>query len=488
MCHGLYDASSKPESFRNFGQNIKYAKAAFAPSSVTELEEHLAASMHDKHACFMPVGAMHSWGQVVAPERDCERVSLEKLKSFVIDSCRRTLTVEAGVRFKEVLPILQSKRLALSNYGAIMEQTFVGAVMTSTHGSGQTPSLANMVSELKVLPASGRGPKVLKPGRDAEAAGWLNALGGLGFVVKLQFDLVDDYNLDVTQRRDLSRDELGDLMLHQVSRAGQAGSKSFSWIIYSSEKTNVFERRVKIDAPASHRDFPITPIVDPLLQLFSQSYTPQKLLGYPLAKFFFHLTRTLSSIGVLAPGVYQGTSFLPNTHHDENPHVEMELFIPPEDLSTLLQVFDDKLRDCKECSYFHVYYLIIRSIMPDQTPIWMSPFQKSGPRISVSFLTYLKLDGTSVPEEKLSPFTMFCGHVLTELVCNLNMRVRYHRGKYIAPAWVGALELEEDFKDSWKKYLMLQNAEDPGRRVHSQYLQLYGERMASKYRACPQAK
>mmetsp|Transcript_125251 Transcript_125251/g.400356 ORF Transcript_125251/g.400356 Transcript_125251/m.400356 type:complete len:180 (-) Transcript_125251:1294-1833(-) len=70
MCHGLYDASSKPESFRNFGQNIKYAKAAFAPSSVTELVEHLAASMHDKHACFMPVGAMHSWGQVVAPERE----------------------------------------------------------------------------------------------------------------------------------------------------------------------------------------------------------------------------------------------------------------------------------------------------------------------------------------------------------------------------------------------------------------------------------
>jgi len=392
------------------------------------------------------------------------------------------------VRFKEVLPTLQSKGLALSNYGAIMEQTFVGAVMTSTHGSGQTPSLANMVSELKVLPASGRGPKVLKPGRDVEAAGWLNALGGLGFVVKMQFDLVDDYNLDVTQSRDLSREEIGGLMLHQVARAGQAGSKSFSWIIYSSEKSNVFERRVKIDAPATARDLPFAPIFDPLLQLFSQSYTPQKFLGYPLANFVHQLLRTPSPIGFWAPGVHDGTSYLPNTHHDENPHVEMELLIPPEDLSTLLQVFDDKLRDCKECGYFHVYFLVIRSIMLDEKPIWMSPFQKSGPRISVSFFTYLKLDGTSMPEEKLSPFTKFCGHVLTELVCNLNMRVRYHRGKYIAPAWVGALELEEDFKDSWKKYLMLQAAEDPRRRVHSQYLQLYGERMASKYRACPQAK
>mmetsp|Transcript_167141 Transcript_167141/g.536836 ORF Transcript_167141/g.536836 Transcript_167141/m.536836 type:complete len:107 (-) Transcript_167141:153-473(-) len=60
------------------------------------------------------------------------------------------------------------------------------------------------------------------------------------------------------------------------------------------------------------------------------------------------------------------------------------------------------------------------------------------------FGTFLKLDAAGSPEEKLSPFTKFGDKMLTELVCSRGMDVRYHRGKYISPKWIGAWELEKD--------------------------------------------
>mmetsp|Transcript_167141 Transcript_167141/g.536837 ORF Transcript_167141/g.536837 Transcript_167141/m.536837 type:complete len:103 (-) Transcript_167141:970-1278(-) len=65
---------------------------------------------------------------------------MANLQTFTIDTCGNILTVQAGVRFKDVLPELQSRGLGLKNYPAIVEQTLVGAIMTSTLGSGQDPS------------------------------------------------------------------------------------------------------------------------------------------------------------------------------------------------------------------------------------------------------------------------------------------------------------------------------------------------------------
>mmetsp|Transcript_167141 Transcript_167141/g.536832 ORF Transcript_167141/g.536832 Transcript_167141/m.536832 type:complete len:204 (-) Transcript_167141:350-961(-) len=199
----------------------------------------------------------------------------------------------------------------------------------------------------------------------------------------MKIRLVPAFNVRSSFTRDLSREALGSLMKNQVMYAAQEGREEFSWILYSSEDLSVFESRVAVDAPVDSQDTPPT-FVDTLLQPVSQSYTQQKFIVYPLANFAMWATRRLASSGIFAPGIYQASSYLPGTQQEATPYVAMELFVRPDDLTSLLQVFDDELRDCKECGYFHVYYLIIRSIMPDEVPIWMSPFQEAGPRISVS--------------------------------------------------------------------------------------------------------
>jgi len=50
--------ASQPRS--NFGQNIEYSRSAFVPRSVKDLEEYVAASMHHKDKCFLPVNTLHS--------------------------------------------------------------------------------------------------------------------------------------------------------------------------------------------------------------------------------------------------------------------------------------------------------------------------------------------------------------------------------------------------------------------------------------------
>lgn len=467
---------ANPDSLdSNFGDNVRYKEAFFLPGSLQELKQRLQSGR-----CFVPVGARHSWGQGVAPAGDsCEPVALEKMRGFSIDTCENTLTVEAGVRFKDVIPALQSRNLSLVNFGAVNVQTVVGAVMTSTHGSGQTPSVANSVIELKVIPASGDSVKVLTPGHDEEAKGWLNALGGLGFVVELKLALVPAFNFSMEYVFKSTHQELQALFQEQIGQAGTT-PLDYSWAIYASESANTFEKRIKVDEPATGPIHPTTPIVDPILKVFSQSYFFQWFKGYPLCRSIIGIQQ---AFGLLPRQVHVATQALPGTAHEAHKHVELELFLQPEDLAQFLDVFQGKLRDCKQCEYFHVYPMVFRLIMPDSSKIWMSPF-KDGPRISVSLFTYLELHNRD-PAEALEPFTMFCDRVLHELLCNLNMSVTYHRGKYMHPEWIGAAELEEAYTEDWQHFKALRSQEDPASNVGSNYLETYSARMGAKYRACP---
>lgn len=57
-----------------------------------------------------------------------------------------TVTVEAGMRLKELNQHLDRHNLALSNLGSISEQSVGGAVATAIHGTGLTfGSFSSMV-------------------------------------------------------------------------------------------------------------------------------------------------------------------------------------------------------------------------------------------------------------------------------------------------------------------------------------------------------
>jgi FAD/FMN-containing dehydrogenase len=68
---------------------------------------------------------------------DGSLINLDKLDRIVsIDVERQRVTVQTGIRLKELNRILSKHGLGMRNLGSIGEQSIVGTISTATHGTG----------------------------------------------------------------------------------------------------------------------------------------------------------------------------------------------------------------------------------------------------------------------------------------------------------------------------------------------------------------
>jgi FAD-linked oxidoreductase len=142
-------------------------------------------------------GGRHSWSKFVLT--DGALLNLDSLnKILAIDPDTHQVTIQAGMRIKDLVNILQYAGLGLKNLGSIMEQSFAGAISTGTHGTGRTlGSLHTQVVGMKIVSGGG---KILEiSSDDSNYAEMLSAaqvsLGALGVVVELTLQCVPLYNV-----------------------------------------------------------------------------------------------------------------------------------------------------------------------------------------------------------------------------------------------------------------------------------------------------
>lgn len=102
------------------------------------------------------VGAGHSCSPIAAPDQ-AHLVSLRRYhRVLAVDRQARTVTVQAGIRLADLNTFLAAHGLALSNLGAIAEQSVAGAISTGTHGTGvRFGGLAEQVIGLTLVTAEG---------------------------------------------------------------------------------------------------------------------------------------------------------------------------------------------------------------------------------------------------------------------------------------------------------------------------------------------
>lgn len=153
------------------------------------------------------VGSGHSWSTLCATEDYC--LNLDRLARVVhIDHARCLVTVEAGIRLKDLCTHLLAQGLALINLGSILEQSIAGAVSTATHGSGISfGNLATQVVAMRLVLASG---EVLIIGPDQNAAllpAVRVSLGALGIVTQVTLRVVPAFYLH-EEREPLPFDEV----------------------------------------------------------------------------------------------------------------------------------------------------------------------------------------------------------------------------------------------------------------------------------------
>jgi xylitol oxidase len=172
---------------KNWAGNLTYSAArVLAPRTVDEAQELIAGSDRIR-----PLGTRHSFSRVADTEGTL--LSTQHLDRIVAVG-KRTVTVEAGVRYGELGRSLQEHGLAIINFASLPHISVGGAIATATHGSGaQNRSLAASVAALDLVHASGELTHLKRGDDDFDGA--VVGLGTLGLVARLTLDVVPEFEL-----------------------------------------------------------------------------------------------------------------------------------------------------------------------------------------------------------------------------------------------------------------------------------------------------
>lgn len=173
----------------NWAGNLTYSAARWhTPETVAQVQEIIRNSTK-----LRALGSRHSFNRIA--DTDADLVSMAKLNRVVaLDAARRTVTVEAGIKYGELCRVLEREGLALHNLASLPHISVAGACATATHGSGVgNGNLATPVSAMELVTADGQVVEYSRE-RDGETFnGMVVGLGALGIVTQLTLDLVPTF-------------------------------------------------------------------------------------------------------------------------------------------------------------------------------------------------------------------------------------------------------------------------------------------------------
>jgi FAD/FMN-containing dehydrogenase len=224
---------------RNFGGNVRFEpRRRVEPRSVEELQRIVRESRRVR-----AVGAAHSWSPAIVT--DDTLVSLDRMRGVIrVDARARRVTVQGGMRLRELNAVLDRHGLALANLGSIDSQSIAGAIATGTHGTGRAfPCLAAQVAALEFVDGTGRSV-ALERGQP-DFAGAVVGLGALGIVHAVTLEVVEAYRL-----HDVTRLEPFDEVIEDVHRCVASADHVKLWWLAPHEQVIVF-RYARTAQPAN---------------------------------------------------------------------------------------------------------------------------------------------------------------------------------------------------------------------------------------------
>jgi L-gulono-1,4-lactone dehydrogenase len=157
------------------------------------------------------VGAGHSFTAAAATAG--VRLELDNLAGLVrVDRDARQVTVQAGMRLRELNRVLAEHGLALANLGDIDTQTISGAISTGTHGTGaRLGCLSTFVTALTLVDGDGT-VHHCSATRDADVfAAARVGVGAVGVLTEVTLQCVDAFTLRAEERPEPLADVLAGL-------------------------------------------------------------------------------------------------------------------------------------------------------------------------------------------------------------------------------------------------------------------------------------
>src|SRR6266404_263696 len=184
----LFAWASK-KKLTNWAGNLEYSTDRLV--STNSLEQ--VQSYVKKQSKLKVLGSRHCFNNI-ADSTD-NFLSLKSMDNIAaLDPQAHTVTVDAGMTYGQLCPLLHSKGFALHNLASLPHISIAGACSTATHGSGEkNGNLATAVSGLEIVTAAG---EVVKLSRHRDGEAFLGAavgLGALGVIAKVTLDIQPTY-------------------------------------------------------------------------------------------------------------------------------------------------------------------------------------------------------------------------------------------------------------------------------------------------------
>jgi len=178
-------ATLTSEKLKNWAGNLEYSTGKVAyPETVEQAQAVVKQS--DK---LRALGTQHCFNKLA--DSPHQLLSAKKLNRILqLDADKKTVTVEAGVRYGTLGEYLQERGFALHNLASLPHISVAGSIATATHGSGvKNGNLATAVSGIEFVTAAG---EVVTLTREKDGEQFLGAvvhLGGLGVLTKVTLDI-----------------------------------------------------------------------------------------------------------------------------------------------------------------------------------------------------------------------------------------------------------------------------------------------------------
>ncbi len=181
--------------FKNWAGNVRgEAENYFQPSSEIEIIDIVKKAVAENKKIKM-VGAAHSWSALALPTHYL--VNLDNYNTILnIDKEKKQVTVQAGIRLKDLHEKLRENGLSQTNLGSISEQSLAGAISTGTHGTGiKFGNISTQVIGMKLILADGSVLHISENENAELLPGVRINLGVLGIVSEITLQCVDVFNL-----------------------------------------------------------------------------------------------------------------------------------------------------------------------------------------------------------------------------------------------------------------------------------------------------
>ncbi len=417
-------AAGEDDVLTNWAGNYRYSTARLTKARTLEEIRTFAR----QQPSFKVLGTRHCFNGIA--DSKTQLLSMRDMNQVAaLDAGGRTVTVEAGMSYGQLCPLLDSKGFALHNLASLPHISIAGACATGTHGSGvKNGNLSTAVSGLEIVTAAGD-VVTLSRAKDQQFAGAVVNLGALGVVTKVTLDIQPTYKMRQQVYLDLPMGQVRD-HFDDIAASGYSVSLFTDW---QKERVNEVWIKQRLDSGEPLRDAAeffgaarAARDVHPIVDLSPENCTEQ--------------------MGVEGPWYERLPHFKMGFTPSSGKELQSEYFVPRRHAVEAILAME-RLRDQVGP---HLLISELRTIEADE--LWMSPCYKRA-SLAIHFTWKPEWDAVSqllpVIERELTPF-----------------QVRPHWGKLFT---IPSSELRGRY-ERWDEFKQLVSNLDPKGTFRNEYL------------------